>query len=67
MIAGILSVGCDVIQVGVIPTPGIAHLVKEEGFDGGIMVSASHNSYEYNGIKFFNEKGLKLTSTHESP
>ncbi|NLY35947.1 MAG: phosphoglucosamine mutase [Tissierellia bacterium] len=65
MIAGILSVGCDVIQVGVIPTPGIAHLVKEEGFDGGIMVSASHNSYEYNGIKFFNEKGFKLTDQME--
>ncbi|HZK10365.1 MAG TPA: phosphoglucosamine mutase [Clostridia bacterium] len=65
MIAGILSAGCDVVQVGVIPTPGIAHLVKTEGFDGGIMVSASHNSYEYNGIKFFNEKGLKLTDKIE--
>ncbi|NLY36786.1 MAG: phosphoglucosamine mutase [Tissierellia bacterium] len=65
LIAGILSVGCDVIQVGVIPTPGIAHLVKVEDFDGGIMVSASHNSYEYNGIKFFNEEGLKLTDEIE--
>lgn len=65
MIAGILSVGCDVTLVGVVPTPGIAYLVKEEGFDGGIMVSASHNSYEYNGIKFFNEKGFKLTDEIE--
>lgn len=65
MIAGILSVGCDVVQVGVIPTPGIAYLIKEEGFDGGIMVSASHNAYEYNGIKFFNEEGFKLTDAIE--
>lgn len=65
LVAGILSVGCDVTLVGVIPTPGIAYLVQEEDFDGGIMVSASHNSFEYNGIKFFNEKGLKLTDEME--
>lgn len=65
LVAGILSVGCDVTLVGVIPTPGIAYLVREEGFDGGIMVSASHNSFEYNGIKFFNEEGFKLTDEIE--
>ena len=65
LIAGILSVGCDVVMVGVIPTPGIAHLVREEQFDAGIMISASHNSFEYNGIKFFNSEGYKLTDEIE--
>ncbi len=65
MVAGILSVGCDLTLVGVIPTPGIAYLVKEEDYDGGIMVSASHNSYEYNGIKFFSDQGFKLSDQIE--
>lgn len=65
LIAGILSVGCDVVRVGVVPTPAIAFLVKNQGFDAGVMISASHNSYEYNGIKFFNHEGFKLSDEIE--
>ena len=48
---GAASLGIDVLRAGVIPTPAVAHLVKELGADAGIVVSASHNPYEYNGIK----------------
>lgn len=61
LISGILSTGCDVIRVGVIPTPAIAKLVKFLGADAGVMISASHNPVEFNGIKFFNSQGLKLS------
>ena len=59
LIAGICSVGADVIRAGVIPTPGIAYLTRHYGCDAGVVISASHNSYEFNGIKFFNEEGYK--------
>ena len=65
MIAGILSVGCDVVRVGVVPTPAVAFLVKDQRFDAGVVISASHNSYEYNGIKFFNHLGFKLSDEIE--
>lgn len=65
LIAGILSTGCDVIRVGVIPTPAIAKLVKTLNADAGVMISASHNPVTFNGIKFFNERGLKLSDTIE--
>lgn len=65
LISGILSTGCDVLKVGVIPTPAIAKLVKTLGADAGVMISASHNPIEYNGIKFFNAEGLKLSDTIE--
>lgn len=58
--AGILSMGGNVIKVGVLPTPAIAYLVKHYNADAGVVISASHNSFEYNGIKFFNGKGFKL-------
>lgn len=58
--AGICSVGADVYLVGVAPTPAVAYLTKKYGFDAGIVVSASHNSYEFNGIKFFDKTGYKL-------
>ena len=58
--AGILAVGGNVIKVGVLPTPAIAFLTKRYGADAGIVISASHNSFEYNGIKFFNGDGYKL-------
>ncbi|MGL4485170.1 MAG: phosphoglucosamine mutase [Anaerovoracaceae bacterium] len=58
--AGILAVGGDVIKVGVLPTPAIAYLVKHYKADAGVVISASHNTFEYNGIKFFNGKGFKL-------
>ena len=58
--AGIQAVGGDVIRVGVIPTPAVAYLVKYHKADAGVMISASHNPFEYNGIKFFNKDGFKL-------
>lgn len=58
--AGILAVGGNVIKVGVIPTPAVAFLTKAYGADAGIVISASHNTFEYNGIKFFNSEGFKL-------
>ncbi len=58
--AGILAVGGKVVKVGVLPTPAIAYLVRSMNATAGIVISASHNTFEYNGIKFFNEKGFKL-------
>lgn len=58
--AGILAVGGHVIKAGVIPTPAVAHLVKKYKADAGVVISASHNPFEYNGIKFFNGEGYKL-------
>lgn len=58
--AGILAVGGNVIKVGVIPTPAVAYLTRYYEADAGIVISASHNTFEYNGIKFFNSEGFKL-------
>ena len=58
--AGILAVGGNVIKVGVLPTPAIAYLVRAYKADAGVVISASHNPFEYNGIKFFNRDGFKL-------
>ena len=58
--AGILAVGGNVIKVGVLPTPAVAYLVKYYQADVGVVISASHNPFEYNGIKFFNSEGFKL-------
>lgn len=60
LIAGLMSVGCDVITVGIIPTPAVAYLTRKYGADCGVVISASHNPVEYNGIKFFNKNGYKL-------
>jgi phosphoglucosamine mutase len=65
LIAGILSAGCDVIKVGVVPTPAIAYLVRHLKLDAGVVISASHNPAEYNGIKFFNSEGFKLSDEIE--
>lgn len=65
LIAGILSAGCDVIKVGVVPTPAIAYLVRHFKVDAGVMISASHNPVAYNGIKFFNGEGFKLSDSIE--
>lgn len=65
LVAGILSSGCDAVVVGVTPTPAIPHLIKHFGADAGVMISASHNPVEFNGIKFFNREGFKLTDTIE--
>ncbi len=58
--AGVCAAGADVTLLGVVPTPAVAYLVKKNGADAGIMISASHNPYEYNGIKIFNGEGFKL-------
>lgn len=63
--AGICSVGGDVIDVGVIPTPAMAYLVRLYDADAAVMVSASHNSMEYNGIKWFDGNGYKLSDELE--
>jgi len=63
--AGICSVGSNVIKVGVLPTPAIAYLTKALRADGGIVISASHNPAEYNGIKFFGADGFKLADSVE--
>lgn len=58
--AGINSAGVDVLDVGVMPTPAIAYLTRALGADAGVVISASHNPVEYNGIKFFSGEGFKL-------
>lgn len=64
--SGICSMGVDVILCGPLPTPGVAYLTKSMRVDAGVMISASHNSYEDNGIKFFGPDGFKLPDTTES-
>ncbi len=66
LISGFLSAGCDVLDAGIVSTPGISLLVRQLRADGGAVVSASHNPYEYNGVKFFNFLGEKLTPDAES-
>ncbi|HOV69634.1 MAG TPA: phosphoglucosamine mutase, partial [Clostridia bacterium] len=65
MIAGITSMGADVLLVGVLPTPAVAFLTRYYSADAGIMISASHNPVEYNGIKIFDSKGYKLPDAVE--
>ena len=65
LVAGICSVGADVELLGVIPTPAIAYLTIKHRADAGIVISASHNSYEYNGIKIFAGSGYKLSDALE--
>lgn len=60
LIAGILSVGAQAISVGVVPTPAVAYLTRKHKADAGVVISASHNPVEYNGIKFFDSNGYKL-------
>jgi len=62
---GLLSMGCDVRRVGVLPTPGIAYLTCTSEAAAGVVISASHNPFEYNGIKLFNENGFKLDDALE--
>ncbi len=65
LVAGICSVGSDALIIGVVPTPAVAMLVKKHGADAGIMISASHNSMEFNGIKLFSGTGYKLPDSTE--
>lgn len=66
LIAGICSVGADVHVLGVIPTPAVAYLTTKYGADAGVVISASHNSYEFNGIKLFASTGYKLPDDVEA-
>ena len=66
LICGICSVGGDVMPFGVLPTPAVAYLTVLKGADAGIVISASHNPFEHNGIKVFNEKGYKLPDATEA-
>ncbi len=65
LVSGLTSVGYDVIQIGPMPTPAIAYLTESMRCDAGIMLSASHNPFEDNGIKFFNAHGDKLSRSIE--
>ncbi len=65
LMAGICSVGADVIYAGVVPTPAVAYLTGEYGADAGVVISASHNPVEFNGIKFFDGHGFKLPDAME--
>ena len=65
MMAGICSVGGDVKPLGTIPTPAVAYLSQQERADAGIVISASHNPYEHNGIKVFSGQGYKLSDAVE--
>lgn len=65
LIAGICSVGAHAVCVGIVPTPAVAYLTRFYNADAGIVISASHNPVEYNGIKFFNNKGYKLADEVE--
>ncbi len=66
LVAGMCSVGAHAVLAGVIPTPAVAYLVRKYNFDAGVVISASHNPMEYNGIKFFNSNGYKLRDELEN-
>ncbi|CZR01161.1 phosphoglucomutase and phosphomannomutase phosphoserine signature [Trichococcus palustris] len=65
LVSGLLSVGIEVLQLGVIPTPGVAYLTRIQGAVAGVMISASHNPAGDNGIKFFGADGFKLSDEQE--
>ena len=62
---GVKSVGGVAIDIGVCSTPAVAYLSKKHSFDAGVMISASHNPYEYNGIKIFGSEGYKISDDIE--
>lgn len=65
LMSGIMSMGMDVVQLGICPTPCVAYLVRETGARAGVVISASHNPFEYNGIKIFSGDGFKLDDSVE--
>ena len=66
LVAGLLSIGAEVMRLGVISTPGVAYLTKALGAQAGVMISASHNPVADNGIKFFGPDGFKLSDEQEA-
>ena len=65
MTAGFLSYGANVKQLGVLPTPAVAYLTRKLNADASVVISASHNTFEFNGIKYFSNKGMKIPDTLE--
>lgn len=65
LMAGVCSVGANAVYVGVVPTPAVAYLTKKYKVDAGVVISASHNPVEFNGIKFFDGNGYKLPDAME--
>ncbi len=65
LMSGICSVGANAVYAGVLPTPAIAYLTRKHKVDAGVVISASHNPMEFNGIKFFNGNGFKLSDELE--
>lgn len=65
LVAGLCSAGADVMKLGVVPTPAVAFITKAAGATAGVVISASHNPYEHNGIKIFNGEGFKLSDELE--
>ncbi len=65
MLAGFLSYGANVKLLGVLPTPGVAYLTRKLNADASVVISASHNTFEFNGIKFFSNKGMKIPDSLE--
>ena len=63
--SGFVSMGMDVVLVGPLPTPALPMLIKSLRADMGVMITASHNTYEYNGLKFFDSNGSKITNNLE--
>lgn len=66
VVSGVLSAGGEAYQVGVVPTPGVAYLTRELGGGMGIVLSASHNPHEYNGVKLFSHEGFKFSEDEEA-
>ena len=66
LVAGLTASGCDAVKLGVIPTPAVAYLTVRGQADAGVVISASHNPFEHNGIKMFSSQGFKLSDELEA-
>ena len=66
LMSGLMSVGCRVVDVGMVPTPALQYAVTAEEADGGVMITASHNPPEYNGIKVVGKDGIEISGEDEN-